>query len=90
MAAAEPLRLAEADAKRIWIAQELAKLTPEHRAEYSTDPWFREFVHTALEMEWRDPTGVATEQKARETYGRDFAREREDFETGGHPFQTPR
>jgi hypothetical protein len=89
MVAAVPLDIADADAKRAWIAQELAKLTPEHRAQYDADAWFRDFVHAALEMEWRDPVGVAIERKAREAYGGDVARERDDFDAGRHPFQTP-
>ncbi len=58
--------------------------------QYDVDAWFRDFVHAALEMEWRDPVGVAAEQKARETYGSDVARERDDFDAGRHPFQTSR
>jgi hypothetical protein len=80
----------ETEAKQAWIAQALAKLTPAHRAQYESDAWFRDFVHTALEMEWRDPAGVALEQRARDTYGSDIARERDDFDAGRHPFQSPR
>jgi hypothetical protein len=90
MVAATVQDISEADAKRAWIAQELAKLTPEHRAQYDADPWFRGFVHTALEMEWRDPAGVATDQRVREIYGSDVAREHDDFAAGRHPFQTAR
>ena len=90
MVAAIPLDVPEADAKAAWFAQELAKLTPEHRAQYEADEWFRDFVHTALEMEWRDPAGVAMEQRARETYGGDVERERDDFDAGRHPFQSSR
>jgi hypothetical protein len=90
MAAATLQDMSEADAKHTWIAQELAKLPPEHRAQYDADAWFRGFVHTALEMEWRDPVGVAMEHKARETYGSDVVRERDDFDAGRHPFQKSR
>jgi hypothetical protein len=90
MVAAALLDIPEVDSKQSWIAQELAKLTSEQRAQYDVDTWFRDFVHTVLEMEWRDPAGVALEQKARETYGSDFARERDDFDAGRHPFQTSR
>jgi hypothetical protein len=90
MVAAAVLDIPDADSKQAWLAQELAKLTPEHRAQYEVDAWFRDFVHTALEMEWRDPVGVATEKKARETYGSDVTRERDDFDGGRHPFQTSR
>jgi hypothetical protein len=79
--------ISEADSGQTWIAQELARLAPEHRAQYDVDAWFRDFVHTALEMEWRDPAGVAMEQKARETYGSDFERARDDFDAGRHPFR---
>jgi hypothetical protein len=88
MVAATLPGIPEVDAKRAWMAQELAKLTPEHRTQYHADAWFRDFVHAALDMEWRDPAGVAMEQKARATYGSDVARERDDFEAGRHPFQT--
>ena len=90
MVAATLPRIHEGDAKQTWIAQELAKLTPEHRAQYDADAWFRDFVNSTLEMEWRDPAGVAMERSARETYGSDVARECDDFAAGRHPFQATR
>ncbi|MFT3773925.1 MAG: hypothetical protein QM820_51810 [Minicystis sp.] len=90
MVAVPSFDLPAADAKQAWIDQELAKLTPEERAQYESSSFFRGIVDLTLEQEWENPGCFERVAAAREMYGDDSERELADLETGRHPFQQPR
>lgn len=79
-----------ADRKKAWIAQELAKLTPEERESYENDDFFRGCVDLTLEEEWESPGCFERVAAARAMYGDDEDRERADLAAGRHPLQTLR
>lgn len=74
MVAAVPLGVPEAEAKKAWIAAELAKLTPEERERYETSEFFRGFVDLTLEREWENPGPTPMEREAAEKYDGDMVR----------------
>jgi hypothetical protein len=88
MVAAYPL--ADEAQKQAWIARQLAELTPEERAKYDSDAFFRGIVDATLEREWRAPSALQRERTVREQYGDDYDRERADIESGIHPLQQTR
>lgn len=88
MVAAYPL--ADEAQKQAWIARQLAELSPEERAKYDRDAFFRGVVDATLEREWRAPGAVQRERDLREQYGDDYDRELADIESGIHPLQQPR
>jgi hypothetical protein len=90
MVAAVPLGVPEAEAKKAWIAAELAKLTPEEREQYETSDFFRRIVDLTLEQEWENPGGFERLAAVREMYGEDVDRELADLEAGRHLLQRPR
>jgi hypothetical protein len=77
-------------AKRAWVAEQLAGLTPEERARVEGDAFFRSFVLTALEREWQSPRAEEEERAVRAAYGDDHERELADLEAGRHPLQIAR
>jgi hypothetical protein len=94
MAAAHPIDFSthdpETEAKRAWLAQQLETLTPEERARYAGDAFFRGLVETCFEQERRDPGGFERGIAVRRRYGEDVERELSDLDAGRHPFQQPR
>lgn len=69
---------------------ELATLTPDERARYDADDFFRGVVDTVFAMEREHPAGFTRPAIIRETYGDDWEREIADLEAGRHPLLQPR
>jgi len=69
---------------------ELATLTPDERARYDADDFFRGVVDTVFAMEHEHPAGFTRPAIIRETYGDDWEREIADLEAGRHPLLQPR
>jgi hypothetical protein len=90
MVAAQSFDVSAADTKKLWLAQELAKLSDEERARYERDAFFRGCVQVTLEEEWNNPGGFERVAAAREAYGEDAEREVADLGAGRHPFQQRR
>jgi len=74
MVAVHSFDLPAPDAKQVWLAGELAKLTADERAEYDRDASYRSMVHGALDWEWQNPGPTPLEQEAAEKYDGDTIR----------------